>query len=243
MSDRTDAPTEGEPSGEPGTFPAPDDPENPASEPGQGAPDEDGPSDDDATGADDSGDADDADADDSPGAPTPEQADTEARMDQVTRGLDKAQRAYGRAVGKVLEDDAMGLVPCPLCADHFPGLLTPAPPSAETVQAVRPLIGLPDFSTYRPDTHARACDACGGLGKTLTGSKVPEYATIVCHECAGRGFRSALDAHQTVKAGNGAAAMPAPTHVEDIPVPAMSPESIEALERMAAAGRAALAGL
>jgi hypothetical protein len=152
-------------------------------------------------------------------------------------------RSYGKRVGELLGDDWLGITPCPMCAEHYPGLLTPAPLSPEAIATIRPLIGLPDFRNFRQDTHARTCDACGGLGKTLTGSRVPEFATITCHECDGTGFRSALQAHREQLHPNGSPFPPLPTHVDVPDTPAMSVDSIEALERMAAAGRAALAGL
>jgi hypothetical protein len=243
MSERTDAPTEGEPSGEPGTFPAPTDPESPDFEPGQDAPDEDGPSDDDATGADTAGDGEPDDATGESEDKPDLSPDTASRIDQASKDLGRAGRAYGRKVATILGDDWLGLIPCPLCADHYPGLLSPAPPTPETVAAVRPLIGLPDFSNYRQDGHARVCDACDGLGKTLTGSRVPAFATITCNECSGTGFRSALDAHRALTHPNGAALPPVATHVDAEPVPAMTMDSITALEEMAARGRAALANL
>jgi len=239
MSERTEAPTEGEPSGDPGTFPAPEDPESPDFVPGERSPDEPGVSDDEAT-EEEQGAGEDEGGEPSEGAGSePPSPDTESRMEEVARGLERAAKNYSKRVADVLAGDPMGIVPCPLCSEHFPGLLTPAPPSPEAVAAVRPIIGLPDFTNFRQDGHARICDQCDGLGRTLTGSKVPQYATIQCSECNGTGFRSPLDAHRAQLQNGTAYTPPTPTHEDDVPVPMMPDAALEALEATVNAARAA----
>lgn len=207
--------------------PLPDDP----------AADTDGPSDDDVVGNDDTDDEDDDEQPADEPAPPPPAPDTEAQLDKITTALSKAARTYGNRVAAIFGDDWQGCIPCPLCATDFPGVLTPAPRSDEVVAAVRPIIGLPDLTTYREDRFARTCERCDGRGKTLTGSRVPEYATMRCPECQGSGFKSAEQSAPAPVHTNGYDAPPLPTHVEDAPVPAMPQASIDALEKMLEAAR------
>jgi hypothetical protein len=201
----------------------------PDSEDTEGAPDED------ATGDDDTGDE----GDDETGAEEnggiEAQPDTEAALEGLTKQLERRAQSYGKSLATILGDDWHGLVPCPLCSEHFPGLLTPAPPSEETIAAIRPLIGLPDFSNYVPDTFARKCERCSGRGKTLTGSQVPEYATMRCKDCNGTGFKSA-EAGATPSNGTDTdGGYVAPTHEENPEAPPLPPAAVEALEKMLAA--------
>src|SRR5690242_14271054 len=171
-------------------LPAPSDPEQPDHAPEDPEADEPGPSDDDATADGENGDEDGNETPPEAAPAAPEPPSTESQLDAITASLSKAARSYGNAVAKAFGPDWQGCMPCPLCADDFPGILTPAPRSEDTILAVRPIIGLPDLSNYRQDAHARACDQCDGKGMTLTGSTVPKYATIQCSACKGRGFRS-----------------------------------------------------
>lgn len=215
-------------------LPPPSDPENPAHAPEDPAADTDGPSDDEATGADTAGEPE---GDETPPAGEPQPAappDTESMLDEVTKGLERAAKNYGKRVADVLGEDWHGLIPCPLCSDPFPGLLTPAPPSEQTVQAVRPIIGLPDLSTYKEDRFARPCDRCNGLGKTLTGSKVPAYATMICNDCKGTGFQTA-EAGAAAPVANGSEVLPPPTHVEADAPYELPAAAQEALRQMLAA--------
>lgn len=218
-------------------LPAPSDPEHPDHAPEDPDADTDGPSDDDATGADAADDTDGADESGAPVQPEPAPPDTESRLDAVTTALAKAARTYANRVAAIFDGDWMGASVCPLCADDFPGIVTPAPRSEATVAAVRPIIGLPDLSTYRDDKYARTCDRCDGLGKTLTGSRVPAYATMNCPECLGAGFKSAETPTVTVARVNGDVVPPPPTHTDEPPVPAMPQASIDALERMLESAR------
>jgi hypothetical protein len=165
------------------------------------------------------------------------QPDTEAALEGLTKQLERRAQSYGKSLATILGDDWHGLVPCPLCAEHFPGLLTPAPPSEETIAAIRPLIGLPDFSNYVPDTFARQCNRCSGRGKTLTGSQVPEYATMRCKECNGTGFVSAEAGFDYRNGTASSEPVPAPTHEENPEAPALPPDAIIALERMLASAQ------
>jgi len=218
-------------------IPAPSDPEHPDHAPEDPDADVDGESDDDATGADAAGDEDGVNEPGEAAQPGQPHPDTESRLEVVTTQLAKAARTYGNRVTAIFGDDWMGCVPCPLCAEDFPGVVTPAPRSEQAVATVRPLIGLPDLTTYREDRFARTCERCDGRGKTLTGSRVPAYATMQCPECLGTGFKTAETPTVTVTRVNGDPVMPPPTHTDDVPTPAMPEASIQALEAMVAAAR------
>lgn len=223
-------------------LPAPSDPEHPDSEPEDPEADTDGPSDDDVTGADQEPDGGEGEGSGEPAQPEPGSPDTESRLDELTSQLMRAAKNYGKRVADIFGDDWQGCMPCPLCATDFPGILTPAPRSDEVIAAVRPIIGLPDLSTFKEDRFARACDRCNGLGKTLTGSRVPSFATMQCNDCKGTGFQTAEAGAQAPVANGHADVTPPPTHVDEEPSPALPEASLVALEQMLAAARNAGVG-
>lgn len=226
---------------QPPDLPAPSDPESPDWQPEDPGADEPGPSDDDATSDGDTDDGDDGESSpDSQPAP-PSAPDTAGQLERVTNALFKAAKNYGKRVAEIFGDDWLGCIPCPCCAQDFPGVVTPAPRNEDAIAATRALIGLPDLSTYVEDRFARQCERCQGRGKTLTGSRVPEYATIRCKQCNGTGFTSAEQGFELSNGATAPAVLPAPTHEDTPPVPAMSPDALDALEKMLNAGRNALA--
>lgn len=167
----------------------------------------------------------------------PPAPDTASRIEEVSTALYKAAKSYSKRVGDILEGDSLGITVCPLCATDFPGLLTPAPRSDEAIAAVRPIIGLPDLTTYAEDRYARGCDRCAGRGKTLTGSRVPEYATMRCPDCNGTGFKTAETGVASAPVNGHDAPMIAPTHEDEMPPVGMPQASIDALEKMLEAAR------
>ena len=213
------------------------DPDHPDFDPDEAAVDNPDESGDDATGDEDAGDGagGEASPDEEPPATAP--PDTSAVLERVSTALYKAAKSYGKRVGDILADDSLGIVPCPLCNDDFPGLLTPAPRSEAAVAAVRPIIGLPDLSTFVEDRFARQCERCQGRGKTLTGSRVPEYATIRCQQCNGTGFTSAEQGFVLQNGSTTTTTVPTPTHEDDSAPFQLPPEAQDALEKMLNASR------
>jgi hypothetical protein len=78
-----------------------------------------------------------------------------------------------------------------LCAGYHPGLHPPpeyVQLPAESVAAIRTLLGLPSLEGFQPDPYATTCDACGGKGRTLTGSSIESHAHVQCLKCHGKGW-------------------------------------------------------
>ena len=105
---------------------------------------------------------------------------------------------YTRAVGKVLEEDATDLLPCPLCSDAIPGFVNghdAGRVAEETVGAVQAFIGYEAPAKLHASRVNTRCDTCGGLGELETGSLVAKWATRVCDECHGCGYRGPGNPH------------------------------------------------
>lgn len=101
-------------------------------------------------------------------------------------------KTYTRAVGTILEEDATDLLPCPLCSDMIPGFVNGRDAghvADETVGAVQTFIGYEAPASLNRSRLNETCVTCGGLGELETGSRVPQYATRVCDECRGFGYR------------------------------------------------------
>ena len=79
----------------------------------------------------------------------------------------------------------------------------------------RPILaffGMPVEAEYEADPNRPACDKCKGKGKIATGSLVPEYRTMLCDSCGGKGF---VQPYAKVENGSGdQEAVPVPT--EDV---------------------------
>lgn len=121
---------------------------------------------------------------------------------------------YTRAVGKILEEDATDLLPCPLCSDAIPGFVNghdAGRVADETVGAVQAFIGYSAPARLNKSRLNTRCVECGGQGKLDTDSLVPEFSERVCDGCNGFGYRgpgNPLDAPgppppQLVEAPNG----------------------------------------
>lgn len=127
--------------------------------------------------------------DDTPdGGKVPRNVAEEARIAEMDKRMRRRADAYSKGVVEILGDDLGGFLPCELCSPFYPGVRLPVPLTAEQTATLRDLIGLPSLETMQQDPYARACDACGGKGKTLTGSAVPSYSSIECLKCHGKGW-------------------------------------------------------
>ena len=89
----------------------------------------------------------------------------------------------------ILGDGLDGFVMCPLCAPWFPGIRLPVMPDYETVSAVKVAIGEDPDPPLKQDIHSIVCSDCDGLGKVLTGSRVPGNASAQCIACNGTGWQ------------------------------------------------------
>jgi hypothetical protein len=126
-----------------------------------------------------------------PADPQPEpepQGLTEKQLEQRMKRIDTAASNYRNKIGDILGDDLLIMQPCPLCTDGVPAFIFPGVAPPEVVEAVRPVIGLPDLHEFKDAPHAHRCDTCAGRGVVLSGSFVQGNEAISCPKCSGSGF-------------------------------------------------------
>ena len=105
--------------------------------------------------------------------------------------LDREKERHASRVGEIMGDEAVALIPCPVCMDGIDGwIFTPEvqqlAPAA--ISRIRQVIGLPDYTNFRAAPDAQECPDCGGLGEVTTGSHVPGYETKTCARCQKAGY-------------------------------------------------------
>jgi hypothetical protein len=139
-----------------------------------------------------------------PEGPSPEE------MEAAFKKIERSATTYRNRVSDVLGESAQDLTPCPLCSPGIMGMVFPA----EWTQPANPLHGrlldvlkTPAAPELKEDPFTRACDTCGGNGRTLTKGHVPGHETRGCETCKGVGYL-AFDANgaqvQNGPATNGA---------------------------------------
>lgn len=141
------------------------------------------------------------DPDESPQEPAPK---TDREMEAVFKKLDKLRKDVATRVSNILEDEAVNLMECPLCAAVAPGYLWSPDVAAlheEQVAAIRLLLNMPVATDYKQSEAFRVCDKCDGLGRVRTGSKVQNHEIAECPRCFAKGYIPAPV--QLVENGNG----------------------------------------
>lgn len=116
---------------------------------------------------------------------TPEQL--EAQRNKLARSA----TTWRNRVSDVLGEDAQFLVACPLCEPDIPGFMFPADiqqPYNDTHARLLDVLREPERPEYRESTTTRRCEPCDGLGKVVTGSRVPGQELLLCPSCRGTGF-------------------------------------------------------
>lgn len=121
--------------------------------------------------------------------PDQESQESQARIDEVGKKLEGLQKHVTKRLGEILGDDATEIVPCPCCtAFGMPGWVWPIAPPDDVKAELYHYLGSFAPTDYKKDSYSRECEKCGGLGETLTGSKVPNMGTITCYDCKGMGW-------------------------------------------------------
>jgi hypothetical protein len=124
--------------------------------------------------------------------PEPEQdtgIESSAHIEAIGKKLDNLNKYVARKMGEILGDDAQLFELCEICTfSQTPGWRPSGPLPSEVVTAVMHALGRHATSDYKPDTHSKACDDCGGLGSVATGSQVPGQDKLPCVECKGLGW-------------------------------------------------------
>jgi hypothetical protein len=162
-------------------------------------------------------------ADQSPEAPPagPSEADMEARIAKAER----ATKRYTKQIDDALEDEAEYLIDCPLCLTFARGkihLANRGNVPDEVQKAVRMWFGETQEVEYPASSQHRTCAQCKGYGKVGTGSLVPDWATIVCASCNGKGFTGPPSA-----AENGHVSTTFAQQIADTPVVSGNPEDVD----------------
>lgn len=113
--------------------------------------------------------------------------DLEKRLDRMYR---ENERHRGR-VAEIMEEDAVHLIPCPVCMDAFHGwIFDPANAPLEQGQRDRmmQLLGLDDFEDIPAAPWAVTCPDCNGHGKVKTGSRREGREITGCLTCNEAGW-------------------------------------------------------
>ena len=116
---------------------------------------------------------------------------SDKEMEKVFRDLDKLRKDVAGRVGRIMGDEAVQLMDCPLCAAVAPGYMWPpdvAPLHEEQVTALRLLLNMPVATDYLQSEAFEACPKCDGLGRVRTGSKVQNYEIAECPRCFSKGY-------------------------------------------------------
>ncbi len=117
---------------------------------------------------------------------------SEKELEAAMKKIEKLREHVANRLGVIMGEDSQALEPCPVCGDGYPGFVFPAsaaPPSEETVAAVKQYIGIPTEGEFRPHANFTKCDECDGMSEVLTGSNRPGYWTAQCPGCSGLGYK------------------------------------------------------
>jgi hypothetical protein len=115
---------------------------------------------------------------------------TEQEIEKQYRALEKEQTRHAGAITRIMGDEAPELVACPFCEPELGGYLRMESlehPRDEMHEAMIAVLKKPAQVSYREAPHSVQCHDCDGLGKVLSGSRVPGNETIACPTCSGAG--------------------------------------------------------
>jgi hypothetical protein len=129
---------------------------------------------------------------------------SDEEAERIGRQLDKERTRHSNRVSEIMGEWAQPLGICPLCEPNIPGFIFPASstaPRGELHGALLEVLKNPLAPEYETDPTKPACDTCKGLGKIKTGSKVPQYETLICATCNGQGFVGQGVSHILTPAG------------------------------------------
>lgn len=145
------------------------------------------------------------------GAPEPEpepephgQVEDE-QMEERAKKIGRSFGTYSRKVQEVMEEEALELLPCPLCPEMHPGFVHKADAGRvpeDVKEVVLMYLGFQREQDYEPDPQTQTCRTCKGKGKTSTGSFVAGKETRACPTCKGSGAEG-LDVALVPATGNG----------------------------------------
>jgi hypothetical protein len=115
---------------------------------------------------------------------------TEAEIEKLYRELTKEQKRHDSALTRIFGDDVSELVTCPFCEPELAGYLRVESldhPRDEMHEAMIAVLKKPAQVNYKEAPNSVECHDCDGLGKVLSGSRVPGKELIACATCSGAG--------------------------------------------------------
>jgi len=133
--------------------------------------------------------------------------DSAARIEEVGKKLDLLGKHVAKRMSEILGEDAQLFEQCEGCYYwNVPGWRMKGPAPQEVADHLRVWLGDHAEADYLKDNYSRVCDACNGLGLTLTGSKVPGQDKLICIPCNGNGWIAVGDERNpyALRATNGA---------------------------------------
>ena len=116
---------------------------------------------------------------------------SEKEIEAIFKKINTAHAAYTRKVGDAMGDEAVNLLPCPVCGEAVPGFVDKRSVGQfpdEIRRQVMRFLGFATEQDYEPSQAHRVCGSCVGKGKVTTGSAVPSHETITCPACKGYGY-------------------------------------------------------
>jgi hypothetical protein len=116
-------------------------------------------------------------------------------MERRFKAATKLHATYAKGIARTFEGQTDDLTDCPLCAGLIPGYVLIADAGRvepATKAAVQAFLGVVPEADYLPHPTAHRCEVCNGLGKVLSGSRVPNNETLICPACNGSGHDGAL---------------------------------------------------
>lgn len=133
---------------------------------------------------------------------------TPEALDRRASQIEQAFKRFASKVSELYGDEAVRLLPCPLCPDQHKGFVHldfAGRVPQEVVDATKLYLGIAREQDYESDPGTNACQVCAGKGKVKTGSTVPGHEVRTCPSCKGYGYSPPPTATQTT---NGAESMP-----------------------------------
>jgi hypothetical protein len=107
--------------------------------------------------------------------------------------LDAENTRHRKRLGEILEEDALHIVPCPVCMDSFHGwVFDPQhiPLQDDQRERTLQLLNLADFEDIPQASWAVKCETCNGHGRVKTGSRAEGREVTQCLDCKGAGWHN-----------------------------------------------------
>lgn len=125
---------------------------------------------------------------------------SERELEKRFGKLDSENTRHRKRLGEILEEDALHIVPCPVCMEQFHGwIFDPAHIPLEEGQRERTmqLLNLADFEDIPQASWAQKCGTCNGHGRVKTGSRAEGREVTTCLDCEGAGWHNRHQRPQT----------------------------------------------